>query len=59
MVANGKLHSLQKTIFFSWWCFGTVFALPGFRVLPKGWVVPISVILLTAIYLEGLVANRP
>lgn len=50
MVANGKLHSLLKIIFLSCWCFwNTEFALLGYRILPKGKVLPVSVILLTTL----------
>ena len=50
MVANGKLHSLQKIIFFSWRCFGnTVFALSEYRTLPIGNVLLIPVTLLTVL----------
>lgn len=60
MAANGKLHSLQKIIFFSWQCFGnTVFALSEYRALPIGNVLLIPAILLTAFYLDGLETNRP
>jgi len=60
MAANGKLHSLQKIIFFSWRRFwNAVFALSGYRALPIGKVLLIPAILLTAFYLDGLENNRP
>ena len=50
MVANGKLLSLQKIIFFFWRCFGnTVFAMPRYHVVHKGKVLPILVISLTVL----------
>lgn len=57
MVANGKLHFLQKIIYFSWRCFGnTVFAMPRYHVLHKGKVLPILVILLTVFI---LISDQP
>lgn len=57
MVANGKLHSLQKIIFFFWRCFGnTVFAMPRYHVVHKGKVLPILVILLTVFI---LISDQP
>ena len=45
MVANGKLHSLQKIIFFFWRYFwNTVFALSECRALPIGKVLLIPTI---------------
>lgn len=46
MVANGKLHSLQKIIFFSWWRLGnTIFALWEYRAFSQSNALLIPVIL--------------
>ena len=49
MVANGKLHSLQKIIFFFGRCLRIPCSLLGYRALLKGKVLPIPVILFTAL----------
>ena len=59
MVANGKLHSLQKIIFFSCWRLGnTVFALLEYRAFSKAVCCLFLYFCWPFYYLDKFVTNR-